>query len=121
MSYELKIVHLWVWMGVWRSAWGVWRALEGVGMGVWMVWMIWMGFGRGLDGALDRYLEGLWRAGWGLGGVWVGLWRGLEGSGGAWEELDKMFLDIQGLQKCPCASKIAKMRKKIAVLCRGSF
>ena len=50
---EVKFVHLWVWMGDWRSGWGVWRALDG-------------GLDGGLDGlhGHDGVLQG---SGWGSG------------------------------------------------------
>ena len=43
-------MHLWVWMGVLRSGWGVWRALDG-----------------DLDGGLDGLdgIDGVWKeSGW---------------------------------------------------------
>ena len=64
-------------------------------MGIWMVWMVLMGFGRSLDGCLDRGLEAVWRAGWGLEGVWMGVWRGLEGPGSRKSTLETYLLKSQ--------------------------
>ena len=76
-----------------------------------MVWMVLMGFGRSLDGCLDRGLEAVWRAGWGLEGVWMRVWRGLEGPGRGKNQLWKMSFEIPGWQNCSFSSKKAKIQK----------
>ena len=84
-----------------------------------MVWMVLMGFGRSLDGCLDRGLEAVWRAGWGLEGVWMGVWRGLEGPGSRKSTLEKYLLKSQAGKTALFPIKKPKSKKKSRFSPRG--